>query len=77
MSIQPSVHVLVLGDVTRSPRIKNHAKSFAKEGWKVKFSGYMGSKPDVEDGLEYCYLSEPPTCLDALPRILSLPIKVG
>ncbi|VUZ39094.1 unnamed protein product [Hymenolepis diminuta] len=75
MSAQPSVHLLVLGDVTRSPRIKNHAKSFAKEGWKVKLSGYMGNRPDTDEDIQYCYLSEPPSCLDMLPRILSLPIK--
>lgn len=76
MSSRPSVHMLVLGDVTRSPRIKNHAKSFVKEGWQVKFSGYEGSKPDTDGEIDYCYLSEPPSCLDKLPLVLSYPIKV-
>nr|CDS30718.1 chitobiosyldiphosphodolichol [Hymenolepis microstoma] len=75
MPSRPSVHILVLGDVTRSPRIKNHSKSFAKEGWRVKFSGYMGSQPDTDEDIQYCYIPEPPSCLDVLPRILSLPLK--
>ncbi len=77
MDERPSVRVLVLGDVTRSPRIKNHAKSFAKEGWRVKFSGYRGGKEDSSEKLTYSYIKEPPACFDRyLPRVLALILKV-
>lgn len=39
------VTVLVLGDVGRSPRMKNHSISFAKHGYKVQHVGYSGSNP--------------------------------
>jgi beta-1,4-mannosyltransferase len=37
-----SVHVLVLGDVGRSPRMTYHALSIAKHGGKVNLIGYLG-----------------------------------
>lgn len=79
MEQYPSVHVLVLGDVTRSPRIKNHAMSFAKEGFRVKFSGYKGknSTDANEKNITFSYIPEPPAWLDHyLHRTLALILKV-
>lgn len=39
---QVSVHVLVLGDIGRSPRMTYHALSIAKHGGKVNLIGYLG-----------------------------------
>eukprot|EP00108_Taenia_solium_P010649 TsM_000780600 transcript=TsM_000780600 gene=TsM_000780600 len=76
MNAKPSVHVLVLGDVTRSPRIKNHAKSFAREGWRVKFTGYQGVESLSDDDITCCYLSQSPTFFDlCLPRFIALIFK--
>jgi hypothetical protein len=36
------VAVLVLGDVGRSPRMQNHAVSFAKADWQVDLIGFRG-----------------------------------
>jgi hypothetical protein len=38
-----SVHVLVLGDIGRSPRMTYHALSIAKHGGKVNLIGYLGA----------------------------------
>lgn len=77
MNVKPSVHVLVLGDVTRSPRIKNHAKSFAREGWRVKFTGYRGVDSLSDDDITCCYLSQSPAFIDlCLPRFIALIFKV-
>ncbi|CCC06765.1 unnamed protein product [Sordaria macrospora k-hell] len=37
------VHVLVLGDIGRSPRMTYHALSIAKHGGKVNLIGYLGN----------------------------------
>ncbi len=37
-----SVHVIVLGDIGRSPRMTYHALSIAKHGGKVNLIGYLG-----------------------------------
>lgn len=37
--------VLVLGDIGRSPRMKNHSISLTKHGYKVQHVGYSGSAP--------------------------------
>jgi beta-1,4-mannosyltransferase len=37
-----SVHILVLGDIGRSPRMTYHALSIAKHGGKVNLIGYLG-----------------------------------
>jgi len=37
-----SVHVLVLGDIGRSPRMTYHALSIAKHGGTVNLIGYLG-----------------------------------
>uniref|UniRef100_A0A0R3WIW5 Chitobiosyldiphosphodolichol beta-mannosyltransferase n=1 Tax=Hydatigena taeniaeformis TaxID=6205 RepID=A0A0R3WIW5_HYDTA len=68
---------LVLGDVTRSPRIKNHANSFAREGWRVKFAGYRGLQPTADNDLTCYYLSQVPIFVDDyLPRFISLFFKI-
>ena len=36
------VAVLVLGDIGRSPRMQNHAVSFARAGWDVDIIGFRG-----------------------------------
>ena len=41
--MQQTVAVVVLGDLGRSPRMKNHAVSLANEGFNVKMIGYGGS----------------------------------
>ena len=38
-----SAHVLVLGDIGRSPRMTYHALSIAKHGGNVKLIGYLGT----------------------------------
>jgi hypothetical protein len=42
---QPSVAVLVLGDIGRSPRMQYHTLSFAEKGVHVDFVGYEGTTP--------------------------------
>ena len=37
------VHILVLGDIGRSPRMQYHALSIAKHGGQVDLIGYKGS----------------------------------
>jgi hypothetical protein len=37
------VAVLVLGDIGRSPRMQNHAVSFARAGWDVDLVGFRGT----------------------------------
>lgn len=37
-----SAHVLVLGDIGRSPRMSYHALSIAKHGGRVNLIGYLG-----------------------------------
>jgi len=38
------VHVVVLGDVGRSPRMQFHALSLANTGFQVHMFGYLGNK---------------------------------
>ena len=38
------IHVLVLGDIGRSPRMTYHALSIAKHGGKVNLIGYLGKR---------------------------------
>jgi len=37
------VHVVVLGDVGRSPRMQFHALSLANSGFEVYLYGYLGN----------------------------------
>ncbi|KAH8868557.1 Chitobiosyldiphosphodolichol beta-mannosyltransferase [Schistosoma japonicum] len=43
MATKRSAHVIVLGDLSRSPRILSQAQFLARDGWDVTISGY---KPD-------------------------------
>ena len=38
------VWIVVLGDIGRSPRMQNHVKSFAENGYLVEVVGYMESR---------------------------------
>lgn len=39
---KPTVQILVLGDIGRSPRMQYHALSIARKGGKVVIIGYQG-----------------------------------
>jgi beta-1,4-mannosyltransferase len=39
---KPSIQILVLGDLGRSPRMQYHALSFLKHGGEVQLIGYLG-----------------------------------
>lgn len=38
------VWIVVLGDIGRSPRMQNHVKSFAENGYLVEVIGYVESR---------------------------------
>lgn len=40
---KPTVQILVLGDIGRSPRMQYHALSIARKGGKVVIIGYKGN----------------------------------
>lgn len=42
---QPSVCVIVLGDIGRSPRMQYHAKSLLEHGYAVDIVGYLDTEP--------------------------------
>ena len=42
LSAQKCVHVVVLGDLGRSPRMCNHAMEFEKYKFNVQLVGYTG-----------------------------------
>jgi beta-1,4-mannosyltransferase len=42
MSTQKCVHIVVLGDLGRSPRMCNHAIEFDKHKFNVQLIGYAG-----------------------------------
>lgn len=45
---RPSVQILVLGDIGRSPRMQYHALSIARHGGQVVIIGYKGENcPNV------------------------------
>ncbi|XP_046603493.1 chitobiosyldiphosphodolichol beta-mannosyltransferase-like [Neodiprion virginianus] len=75
-----NVCVVVLGDVGRSPRMQNHALSFAKEGYEVDVVGYAGSDPLTElrehPEVKIWYMRPVPNLPEGLPRLLSYGIKV-
>ena len=37
-----TAYIVVLGDIERSPRMKYHCLSLVKQGYNVKFIGYLG-----------------------------------
>lgn len=48
-SESPDVHavaILVLGDLGRSPRMMNHAESFANNGFETYLVGFPGENAD-------------------------------
>lgn len=79
----PSVAVLALGDIGRSPRMQYHAASLSKAGFKVQIIGYKGTQPHkslLEDqNIQYQFIPEVPDFLNRGPRWLfpfSGPLKV-
>ena len=71
------IAVLVLGPVDRSPRMLNHAVSFATNmECSVDFIGYKGSSLPAKlqelDNLSVMYLSTPYDMLKNLPRVFYL-----
>lgn len=40
MATNRTAHVIVLGDLSRSPRILSQAQFLARDGWDVTISGY-------------------------------------
>ncbi|XP_048514999.1 uncharacterized protein LOC105689661 [Athalia rosae] len=75
-----NVCVVVLGDVGRSPRMQNHALSFAKEGYQVDVVGYTGSAPLNEltehPNVQMRYMKPPPNLQERLPRLVFYGLKV-
>ncbi|KAK3398328.1 glycosyl transferases group 1-domain-containing protein [Sordaria brevicollis] len=64
------VHVLVLGDIGRSPRMTYHALSIAKHGGKVHLIGYQDATPHPS------LLSSPSITLHPLPPPLLRPQRI-
>ena len=52
------VHVVVLGDIGRSPRMQFHALSLASVGFQVSMFGYLGNRFFIFRSVEliYCYI---------------------
>uniref|UniRef100_A0A0X3PHT3 Chitobiosyldiphosphodolichol beta-mannosyltransferase n=1 Tax=Schistocephalus solidus TaxID=70667 RepID=A0A0X3PHT3_SCHSO len=77
---RPRIHILVLGDVARSPRMRNHANSFVESNWDVNFSGYGSNPPPPasnDNKIAFFYIREPPKWFDRLlPRIIALLLKL-
>ncbi|KAH6632123.1 glycosyl transferases group 1-domain-containing protein [Chaetomium tenue] len=75
-----SVHILVLGDIGRSPRMTYHALSIAKHGGKVNLIGYLETSPhpDVVNNpnITLTALPAPPRRPPSIPFILFAPWKV-
>ncbi|KAK4172164.1 family 33 putative glycosyltransferase [Triangularia setosa] len=74
------VHVLVLGDVGRSPRMTYHALSIAKHGGKVRLIGYLETSPHPDiltnPNITLIPLPTPPARPASVPFLLFAPIKV-
>ncbi|KAK3379169.1 glycosyl transferases group 1-domain-containing protein [Lasiosphaeria ovina] len=75
-----SVHILVLGDIGRSPRMTYHALSIAKHGGKVHLIGYLESTPHPDllnnPNITITALPPPPRRPQSVPFILFAPWKV-
>ncbi|KAK4103410.1 glycosyltransferase family 33 protein [Parathielavia hyrcaniae] len=75
-----SVHVLVLGDLGRSPRMTYHALSIAKHGGKVNFTGYLETAPHPDvlsnANITITPLPTPRGRPKSIPFILFAPWKV-
>ncbi|KAK3486084.1 glycosyl transferases group 1-domain-containing protein [Neurospora hispaniola] len=74
------VHVLVLGDIGRSPRMTYHALSIAKHGGKVNLIGYLETPPHPSllssPSITIHALSPPPVRPARIPFLLFAPFKV-
>ncbi|KAK1783083.1 glycosyl transferases group 1-domain-containing protein [Copromyces sp. CBS 386.78] len=74
------VHVLVLGDIGRSPRMTYHALSIAKHGGKVNLIGYLETTPHPSllssPSITLHPLPPSPTRPPSIPFLLFAPIKV-
>ncbi|KAK4652232.1 mannosyltransferase [Podospora pseudocomata] len=74
------VHILVLGDIGRSPRMTYHALSIAKHGGKVKLIGYLETSPHPDiltnPNITLISLPTPPPRPPSVPFLLFAPIKV-
>ncbi|KAK8010958.1 Glycosyltransferase family 1 [Apiospora arundinis] len=74
------VHVLVLGDIGRSPRMNYHARSIASHGGYVDIIGYDESpilpKLLSDERVKVYGLATPPPALKSLPFLLAGPLKV-
>ncbi|KAK0665611.1 family 33 putative glycosyltransferase [Cercophora samala] len=74
------VHILVLGDIGRSPRMTYHALSIAKHGGKVKLIGYLENPPHPDilanPNITLIPLPTPPSRPPSVPFLLFAPIKV-
>ena len=72
------VGVVVLGDLARSPRMKNHALSLLAAGFSVDLVGYTSSPlpPTITTRARVRSLAPVPACLTSgLPRIFSYFLK--
>ncbi|KAL0471686.1 glycosyl transferases group 1 domain-containing protein [Neurospora intermedia] len=74
------VHVLVLGDIGRSPRMTYHALSIAKHGGKVNLIGYLETPPHPSllssPSITIHALPPPPVRPARIPFLLFAPFKV-
>ncbi|CAI2348059.1 unnamed protein product [Caenorhabditis sp. 36 PRJEB53466] len=73
------VAVVVLGDIGRSPRMCNHAKMLADEGFDVKIIGFYDSIPGevITDHPRIKIVGIlPPPDMKSVPAIIQLPIKL-
>lgn len=70
--------VIVLGDIGRSPRMQNHCKSLADNGYNVEVFGYLESKPNQEILEDERILIQKLTQFPeiALPRLLKYIFKI-
>jgi len=81
LGAKKKAYVVVVGDLGRSPRMRNHALSLASEGYDVTMVGYLESKvgAEVESNSNIAVTDMPayPHQLTAaLPRLLNYVLKV-
>lgn len=62
-STKKRIVIYVLGDIGHSPRMCNHAKSFASKGFQVEFCGY------VDSVLPSYIATDPNITVNAIPRV--------
>ncbi|CAF0728199.1 unnamed protein product [Rotaria sp. Silwood1] len=76
---QKCVHIVVLGDLGRSPRMCNHAIEFDKHKFNVQLIGYaeskLGRKIANNQNIQICDLKPFPK-LDGLPAVLVYGLKI-